>query len=660
LLKGEMKKKQLVGILAILIVLPAQSQDTHGVSNDVPMAVSNFIIGCCAIVIASMLSRLVLRNQQWRVFKFIIFPFIAFSLTVGAAYLVDASILWFTNDTISEWNRPVAAIVSLACVAYIFSVYAKAFQMKSPEALEKLISKRTSELSEVNRLLQLEIEVRKEAEKEVTRREKRFKALIENISDGIILSDENFRIIYQSPSVARILGYSFEERQPKPLTEFVHPDDHQILLKLYDDLVLLPGQPLSFQYRLSNYERQYIWVEGVVINLLHDRSVNGYVTNYRNITGRKAVEEALGRERKLLRALIDNVPDYIYIKDNQLRHIINNRANVELIGAASEAETIGKTVMDYFDADLAKEFMEADRKVLDSGVALIDQEEKIIGHNQETRWLLTTKIPLTEHGKVIGLIGISRDITERMRTEIMLKELNASLAIQASKLSASNAELEQFAYVVSHDLQEPLRMVKSFLELLKIKYAGQLDEEACQYIDIAVEGADRMKALIQDLLEYSRLDAVKQEKVDCVDMNQVVQQTIQTLHALINSSGAEIQVNALPTVSGVKLQLGQVIQNLIANAIIYRNNVNLQIVVEADESPLHWRFSIKDNGIGIEERHFAKIFEIFQRLPNENVQKGTGLGLAICKKIVENHDGKIWVESQPGKGSTFRFTIRKK
>lgn len=622
--------------------------------------ISDLVTGICYFLIPLILWFFLYKNKEWRSFRFIIILFIVFIVACGSTHFIDAAIFWWPAYKVSALLRFITAMVSAATVIALIKIAPKILQLKSPENLEKLVAERTAELSELNQRLQGEIENRKIAEKEVTKREKRFRALIENISDGIVLSDEKSVVVYQSPSVSRILGYSFEERQGKAAINYIHEDDKSAFIKLYEELAVLPGQPLRFQFRFKHKEGHYLWIEGVVTNLLHDRNVNGYVANYQDTTERKENEEQLRRERYLLRTLIDNLPDYIYVKDEQLRHIINNKANVQLIGAANEKETLGKTVLDYFEPAIAVQFIEADRKVLESGLPVLNLEEKIIDHANEVRWLLTSKIPLKNQNHAVGLVGISRDITERKKAEMILKELNASLAIQASKLAASNTELERFAYVASHDLQEPLRMVRSFLQILKKKYDATLDQQAHEYIDYAVDGAERMKQLIMDLLEYSRVGLVE-EKFERVSLHEVVQHTLKVLHESITLSEATFQVFPLPIVMGIKTQLGQVIQNLITNALKYRNNNIPPIIrIEAHEELNHWKFSIVDNGVGIDSRFYDKVFLIFQRLNNQTDKKGTGLGLAICKKIVEGHGGKIWVESKVGIGSTFYFTINKR
>jgi PAS domain S-box-containing protein len=251
---------------------------------------------------------------------------------------------------------------------------------------------------------------------------------------------------------------------------------------------------------------------------------------------------------------------------------------------------------------------------------------------------------------------IVNDITERRRSDQLLRQLNADLQKRATELASSNAELERFAYIASHDLQEPLRMVSSFLQLLQKKYDGQLDEKANQYICYAVDGAERMKALILDLLEYSRVGTGKGSFAP-VDMCEVVRSVSDIFHEKIVASGGRIETGKMPTVMGDKVQLTQLLQNLVGNALKYQGKAAPHVYVTAEETARGWQFSVKDNGIGIDPQFFDKIFIIFQRLHNKSDYSGTGIGLAICKKIVERHGGRIWVESSPGAGSVFYFTI---
>ncbi|MFP5042704.1 PAS domain S-box protein [Parasediminibacterium sp. JCM 36343] len=264
-------------------------------------------------------------------------------------------------------------------------------------------------------------------------------------------------------------------------------------------------------------------------------------------------------------------------------------------------------------------------------------------------------------GKAIRIIGALQDVTIQKQTELKLLELNEALKLRADQLAVSNTELERFAYVASHDLQEPLRTITSFLQLFKKKYAGKIDETADNYITFAVEGADRMKQLIMDMLEYSRVNTQLKLNEE-VDMHQVVREVLFNFSGKIKLSGAVIDVaDNLPIIHAVKTQMMQIFQNLISNAIKYQKvAVPPHIVIDAIEKEQEWEFSVKDDGIGIDPKFFDKIFVIFQRLHSKTQYAGTGIGLAICKKIVEKHRGRLWVTSIPQEGSTFYFTIPKK
>jgi light-regulated signal transduction histidine kinase (bacteriophytochrome) len=245
--------------------------------------------------------------------------------------------------------------------------------------------------------------------------------------------------------------------------------------------------------------------------------------------------------------------------------------------------------------------------------------------------------------------NLSVELDERRRAEQLL-------ARHAEELTRSNAELEQFAYVASHDLQEPLRMVSSFTQLLGKRYRGKLDQDADEFIGYAVDGATRMQRLINDLLAYSRV-GTRGKPFKPTDCTIIFREARDNLMKAIEESSAVITQAPLPMVRGDEVQLIQLFQNLLANAIKFRSQESPQIQVSAERRGQEWVFAIKDNGIGIASEHQARIFSIFQRLHHRSEYPGTGIGLAICKKIVERHGGRIWVESQPGEGSTFYFSI---
>ncbi|MAE64753.1 MAG: hypothetical protein CMJ18_10845 [Phycisphaeraceae bacterium] len=278
------------------------------------------------------------------------------------------------------------------------------------------------------------------------------------------------------------------------------------------------------------------------------------------------------------------------------------------------------------------------------------EEYRIVRPDGGIRWILDRAVPIADaEGQVYRIVGIAEDITPRKKVE---QELTSS----AAALEASNQELEQFAYVASHDLQEPLRMVTSYLQLLSRRYRGRLDAEADEFIDFAVDGGKRMQQLIHDLLTYSRI-ASKTEPFEPIDLNAVIAEVRSNLEELIRSETARVECAPLPTVTGDRLQLTQLMQNLVGNAVKYHGTAPPEVRVSAARSNGQWLLSVADNGIGIDPQHFERIFAIFQRLHTSEEYSGTGIGLALCKRIVERHGGHIWLESRPGSGATFHFTI---
>jgi light-regulated signal transduction histidine kinase (bacteriophytochrome) len=250
-----------------------------------------------------------------------------------------------------------------------------------------------------------------------------------------------------------------------------------------------------------------------------------------------------------------------------------------------------------------------------------------------------------------------RDANARLSVELdERRQAELRLAQYAEDLSRSNTELEQFAYVASHDLQEPLRMVASFTQLLAKRYRGKLDQDADEFIGFAVDGANRMQQLINDLLTYSRV-GTRGKPLVSTDLNEVLAHAQGNLSEAIRESGALVTHSSLPTVSGDQVQLNQLFQNLLANAIKFRTATPVLISISAQPREGDWLVSVQDNGIGIAPEHQERIFAIFQRLHGRSEYPGTGIGLALCKKIVERHGGRIWVESAPGQGATFYFTL---
>ena len=268
----------------------------------------------------------------------------------------------------------------------------------------------------------------------------------------------------------------------------------------------------------------------------------------------------------------------------------------------------------------------------------------------------------TQEGVVIT--SAIRDISDRKRAEEQIRQFNTNLEERVRErteaLLRSNEELQQFAYVASHDLQEPLRTVSVFAQLLAKRYEGQLDGDADQFIRFIVDGAERMEHLIHDILDYSRVDARAADLFTRTSCDSAMDDAISNLHSVIEQTGAIIDREPLPSVIGDPVQLTRLFQNLLGNAIRYRSEASPRIRVSAVANTVEWLFSVKDNGIGIEPQYADKVFGIFRCLQPRDKSSGSGMGLAICRKIVSRHDGRIWVEPSEGPGATIRFTLPKK
>ena len=492
---------------------------------------------------------------------------------------------------------------------------------------------------------------------ELFKSEQRFKALLENSIDAITLTDPDGNIIYQSPSVERMTGYSIRDRKNQSMSEFIHPADRERSESLLSGLLQTPGSSMPLLFRFMHREKHFIWIEGTVTNLLDDKSVEAIVYNFRDITEKKLAEEALAISEEKYRLLFSNNPLPAWVFDTESMAFLEVNEAAVLHYGYSREEFLNMTIKQIRPEEDVPSLL-LHRTTPDSSSSVIyNGYWRHVKKNKEIINVEISSRHIDFKGRVARLV-IAHDVTKKLVAEQQLNMANETLSIRAKELTASNKELEQFAYVASHDLQEPLRMVSSFLQLLEKKYKDQLDETARQYIYFAVDGAERMKRLILDLLVYSRAGTSK-EISTFIDMNAIAHEVAATFKFTLNESGGEIVINELPTIVAVKTQMQQLLQNLVSNAIKYRSELPPRIEISCKEDELNWEFQVSDNGLGIDERFYDKIFVIFQRLHNKTEYSGTGIGLSICKKIVERHGGSIWVESQTGKGSSFKFTIKK-
>ena len=332
-----------------------------------------------------------------------------------------------------------------------------------------------------------------------------------------------------------------------------------------------------------------------------------------------------------------------------------NPAAAALYGYSAE-EAVGRTVGELFSPERRHEAEETlERLRADGGVVYFDTE-----HARRDGSVVEVSVSMSPvrdaSGAMIAASAIVRDISSRRRQEAELARTRAELEERARELERSNADLEQFAYVASHDLAEPLRAITGFLELLQRRYGEQLDETAGRYVNQAVDGATRMRILLNDLLLYSRVGRGGGEPTQ-VDLMGVVEQVKVALGPSLREAGATVEAEALPTVRGDQRELTQLLQNLLANAVKFRSDVSPHVTVKAEREDRGWRLSVADNGIGIEPQHLGRIFVPFKRLHTRDEYPGTGIGLGICKKIVEARGGEIFARSTGGGGTVFTFTL---
>ena len=363
----------------------------------------------------------------------------------------------------------------------------------------------------------------------------------------------------------------------------------------------------------------------------------------------RIIEIKKGEER--FRLLIENVKDYAICMIDPNGYITSWNKGAEHIKGYPEKEVLGKHFSIFYTTDeIVKKEPEVNlRKAREDGRCESTGWRVKKGGKRFWADVIFTAM-YDDKGDITGFSKITRDTTEKRLAEIKLKE-------KGDELARSNAELEQFAYVASHDLQEPLRMITSYVQLLEKRYKNKLDEDANEFIHYAVDGSNRMRILINSLLEYSRVNRIK--PFEKINANELVEDVLKNLGDHIQESKAIISVGILPEIVGDPVLINQLFQNLISNAIKFKGDKNPEIKISCKQEGNENIFALKDNGIGIKMEYANKIFVIFQRLHSKEKYAGTGIGLAICKKIVERHSGKIWFESELDKGSTFYFTIKK-
>ena len=375
----------------------------------------------------------------------------------------------------------------------------------------------------------------------------------------------------------------------------------------------------------------------------------------------------LMQERDLLRTVIDNLPDKIYAKDKRGRFVLNNPTHARAFGLNSPEEMKGKTDFDLFPQELAAQFYLDEQKTIETGEPLINQEQyknNPRDPGSPKRWSISSKVLWRDRqGNILGTVGVTRDIHEMKMAQEALHQSEEKLRQLAAQLERSNRELADFAYVASHDLQEPLRKIIIFGERLK-ELNASLAPESADYLNRVQKAAGRMQVLINDLLAFSRV-TTKAQPFTTVNLAETAGGVLEDLEGRIELVKGRVELGALPVIDAEPLQMRQLLQNLIGNALKFRRpeappvvKVEAQIIPDPDSPEQKLcRLTVSDNGIGFDEKYLDRIFNAFQRLHTRNEYEGTGMGLAIVRKIALYHGGDITAQSKPGEGATFILTI---
>ena len=499
-----------------------------------------------------------------------------------------------------------------------------------------------------------EIDRRGAAVRETDRQRELLATTLASIGEGVIVTDTETRVTFMNGVAASLTGWSAEDSQGIAVTDVFKMINEQTRVTVENpvhcvlsarDVVGLPNHAA-----LVHQDGREIPIDGTGSPICGaDSETRGVVLVFRDITERMRADEALRESEERFRLLFQQAAVGIKRLDAQGRLLEVNAKQCDILGYSCD-ELLQLSLTDItHPEDLPREQAELAR-LMAREIVNYSIEKRCLHKNGNVIWVrVTSSLPSSNGRHAPWWIAIVEDITTRKQAEEALRRT-------AKELARSNKDLEQFAYVASHDLQEPLRAVSGFVALLQQRYRGKLDEQADAWIANVVEGAARMQSLIGDLLVYSRV-GTKGEALQTTNAQSPLETALHNLAASIQNAGAVITADAMPVVRADAIQLTQLFQNLIGNAIKFRSDRQPQVHVGARREQDAWLFWVRDNGIGIAPEYAERIFLIFQRLHTRTKYPGTGIGLAVCKKIVERHGGKLWVESQPGQGATFYFTI---
>ena len=515
--------------------------------------------------------------------------------------------------------------------------------------LKELVEERTEELKKINKKLQIEIKKREEINQTLKESEKNYRSIFKHVGIGLFQSTPKGKFINVNITMAHLFGYL----SPEEMIESVKNMEEEIYVipKTRTDIL----DNIQKGRRTVRFENEFPrnngenWIAELNLRVIKDKYykpvyLEGFV---QDITSRRNTEKALQESEQKYRTIFENTGTATLLFEEDTTITLIN-SEFETLSGYPKKEVIGKSWTEFVvKEDLDKMLNYHDIRSLNPDLAPNNYEFRFIRKDNTIGYAYMNIVNLPGGQRIASIV----DISLRKNVEKELYKIN-------EKLKRSNSELEQFAYVASHDLKEPLRMITTFLELLEKKYKDQLDSDADTYIKYAVDGSKHLNAMINDLLDFARLGHKKIEFSE-FDSKRVFEKTLINLKSSIEENDAVVTCSNLPKISCNELLLFELFQNLIGNAIKYRGKDQPEIHVSAVEEKDEYIFSIKDNGIGMSKKDLERIFAIFQRLHTRDEYEGTGIGLAIAQKIVHEHGGKIWAESEPEKGTTFYFTLPK-
>ncbi len=501
-----------------------------------------------------------------------------------------------------------------------------------------------------------DISERKRAEAQI----RQLAGIVESSADAIVATTPKGTITAWNRGAERQYGYSPAEAVGRPISILDPPDrpgeEEEILARA------AAGHDITQLETLGRRKDGHLVDVSLTVSPIRgqDGELVGVSYIARDISERKRAERALREVQEGFRAAFEDAPIGVALEtvdgDGDARLLQVNRSLCEITGFSTR-DLLGMTLEEITHPDDREADREAATRLRAGEILNYRLEKRYLRKGGGVVWVMHSASTVHDtSGRLLYGIAQVEDISERRNAQESLARAHGELERRAGELERSNADLQQFAYAASHDLSEPLRMVSSYVQLLGKRYGGKLDSDADEFIGFAVDGVARMQALIDGLLMYSRA-GTSEYAIGPVDCSEIAEATLIMLKASIEEKDADVILETLPTVQGDAAQLAQLFQNLIGNAIKFVPDRRPEVRVSSERDGSGWHFTVSDNGIGIDSQHVERIFSVFQRLHGRGEYPGSGIGLAICKRIVERHGGRIWVESTPGEGSSFHFTI---